>query len=317
MLPNGSVSGLDNNGSFTGVGALKAAHHLVVDSAGNLYIADTGNNRIVEVSPSGSGFVIATGSYSLNAPQGVAVDALGDIFIADTGNNRILEVTSSGTSLFSTTVASVALSSPMALATDIYNDLYIVDQGNNRVVEITAAPALQGSVIGTYQSLAAPVDVTVSNDGVIYIADGSTQVRIALHDPQGDEYDLFSDDLNSEFGVPSAVATDSKGAFYITDTESGNVNLFHQGSADFGHVQLGSSGTPETLNFVINATTTVTGVAIYTAGTQNLDYTIAANSGTPCITGSNGITCTVNVQFTPTAADCAGAPLSCRTTTPF
>jgi len=302
VLPNGSVSRLDNNGSFNGVGALKAAHHLVVDSSGNLYIADTGNNRIVKVIPSGTASVVSTGSYSLNAPQGVAIDALGNIFIADTGNNRILEVTSSGTSLFSTTVASTALSSPVALATDIYNDLFIVDKGNNRVVEITAAPALQGSVIGTYQSLAAPVDVAVGNNGIIYIADGSTQVRVALHDPQGDEYDLFSDDLNSNFGVPSAIATDSKGGFYLTDTESGNVNLFHQGSADFGHVQLGSSGTPETLNFVINATTTVTGVAIYTTGTQNLDFTIAANSGTPCITSSSGITCTVNVQFTPTAA---------------
>ena len=70
---------------------------MTIDSSGNLYIADTGHNRIVEVSPAGAGSVISTPSITLNAPQGVAVDVSGDIYISDTGNSRIVKIPSGGT----------------------------------------------------------------------------------------------------------------------------------------------------------------------------------------------------------------------------
>jgi sugar lactone lactonase YvrE len=78
---------------------------LALDNAGNLFIADAGNNRIRRVGTNGiivtlagssAGFmdnVLATNS-TLNQPSGVAVDALGNFFIADTYNQRIRMVTS-------------------------------------------------------------------------------------------------------------------------------------------------------------------------------------------------------------------------------
>ena len=85
--------------SITGLGSpgLISPCGLAMDSSGNLYIADTGNSRIVEVSPSGAGSVISTSSITLNAPQGVAVDVSGDIYISDTGNSRIVKIPSGGT----------------------------------------------------------------------------------------------------------------------------------------------------------------------------------------------------------------------------
>ncbi len=305
---------MDNAGVFSGVSAMSSPQQLAVDSSGNLYIADSGNNRVIEVSPSGAGTLVSLGGFTLNNPEGVAVDNLGNIFIADSGNNRVIEVTSSGSTLLSTAldspISSASLSDPVALAIDTFNNLYIVDKGNNRVVQVTAAPGLEGNTVSTYQSLDAPVGVTVANNGVIYIVDGSDQVRVAIHDPQGDLYDLFDDDDTAYFGTPTAIAIDSKGGFYLTNVANGTagsgvVNLFHQGSADFAHVQLGSSGAVQTLQFQINGLSNVTGVAIYTAGAAGLpnpDFAIAANSGTPCVTGSNDVACTVNVQFTPQAA---------------
>jgi hypothetical protein len=109
--------------------------------------------------------------------------------------------------------------------------------------------------------------------------------------------------VNSELGHSVAVAVSQFGTVYVADAgKQSQVNSFQVNHAEFGHVTLGSSGTPQTLNFVVDGTATLTGVAIYTSGTQNLDFTIVANSGTPCTTGSNGISCTVNVQFAPTAA---------------
>lgn len=69
-----------------------------MDSAGNLYVTDPTNNRIIQSSPSRAGVslstTVSTGSPTLRGPTGVAVDTFGDIFISDTGNNRIVEIPS-------------------------------------------------------------------------------------------------------------------------------------------------------------------------------------------------------------------------------
>jgi len=287
---------------------------MTVDSAGNLYITDPTNNRIIQSDPSGNGIslspTVSTGNPSMSGPEGVAVDTFGDIFIADTGNSRIIEIPAGGSAVVLSTVSGVPLTSlntPKGLATDTSDNLYIVDSGNFRLVKLN--PSLAGSVISFSPSLSKPVAVAVQNNGTVYVVDDepSPNARIAVHDPQGNLYDLFFDEINNSFGQPTAIAIDSKGSFYLTDSSA--VNLFHQGSADFGHTRVGSTATPITLNFKIGFDTVLTGVAIYTAGTQNLDFTLAANSGLDCSSSAvnaspstHPITCTVNVQFTPMAA---------------
>jgi DNA-binding beta-propeller fold protein YncE len=76
------------NGSFNN------PENVAVDQTGNIYLADTGNNRIQVFSSNGT-FISAWGRYAigdtgLRSPEGIAVDSSGNVFVADTNNNRIL-----------------------------------------------------------------------------------------------------------------------------------------------------------------------------------------------------------------------------------
>ena len=123
-----------------------------MDSAGNLYIADTDNNRIRKVSNgvittvAGNGTQGFSGdngpatSAQLNGPDGVAVDSAGNLYIADTDNNRIRKVSNgvittvagNGTSGFSGDngpATSAQLDDPYGVAVDSAGNLYIADTG--------------------------------------------------------------------------------------------------------------------------------------------------------------------------------------------
>jgi hypothetical protein len=118
-------------------GAWNTPASVAVDGHGNLYIADGGNNQVVEMSPLGSGFGPPVPILSgLSAPGGVASDWNGNVFVSDTGNGRIvmLPVTSAGFEA-PVTVAS-GLSSPNGLAVDTSDNVYVAQSGSNNVIEI-------------------------------------------------------------------------------------------------------------------------------------------------------------------------------------
>src|SRR5918995_1628482 len=74
---------------------------IAVDQAGNVYVADTANNRIKKFSSNGT-FMSEWGSYgvgnsSFNHPEGIAVDQAGNVYVADTANNRVQVFSSNGT----------------------------------------------------------------------------------------------------------------------------------------------------------------------------------------------------------------------------
>ena len=135
---------------------------LALDQEGNLYIADSGNNRIRRVDSRGVITTVAgSGNYygdtgdggpallaRLSFPFGVAVSRDGIVLIADTGNNRLRQVTPSGRilALAGTGVAGfkgdgrpaseAAFSGPTALSIDASGDLLVADTDNNRVREL-------------------------------------------------------------------------------------------------------------------------------------------------------------------------------------
>ena len=160
-----------NTGSLT----LANPFGVAVDGAGDLYITDTGNSRVVEVTAAGTASVLSTGGLTLKQPFGVAVDGAGDVYIADTVNSSVVEVTTAGTASVLST-GGLTLSQPFSVAVDGAGDLYITDTGNNRVVEVTAAGT--ASVLSTGSlTLADRFSVAVDGAGDLYIADyGNSRV---------------------------------------------------------------------------------------------------------------------------------------------
>ena len=197
---------------------------MAVDGAGNLYIADSGNNAIRKVAAATAIITTVAGNgtagYSgdggpaigaqLGGPQGVAVDGSGNIYIADHANNRIRKVAAATGAI--TTVAgngaagysgdgglatSARLNHPTGVAVDSSGNLYISEGVNNCIRKVAAAAGIITTVAGngtagysgdggpsTSAQLASPQGVAVGPAGDLYIADSGNSA-IRLVAPGG------------------------------------------------------------------------------------------------------------------------------------
>ena len=198
---SGSADGSGGNARFNYPSGVS------VDSAGNLYVADTNNFTIRKITPAGvvstvvglagtSGISDGTGSaVRFSSPEGVTVDGSSNLYVADTDNHTIRKITPAGAV---TTLAGLAGTSgggdgsgsiarfqyPADLAVDSAGTLYVADTDNHTIRKITpaglvgAVAGLAGSSgstdgVGSAARLFYPTGVAVDGSGNVYVADAS------------------------------------------------------------------------------------------------------------------------------------------------
>lgn len=169
ISPAGVVSTLAGSGATgadNGAGALATFNlpeSVAVDAAGNVFVADNGNDLIRKITPNGTVSTLAgngtagsangTGTAaSFNSPFGIAVDGAGNVYVADAGNNQIRKINPAGeVSTFAGSGARGAtdgignassFNTPSGVCVDAAGNVYVSDENNNLIRKITAAGAV-------------------------------------------------------------------------------------------------------------------------------------------------------------------------------
>jgi streptogramin lyase len=204
----GSADGTNSAARFN------LAEGLAVDSAGNIYVADTDNNTIRRVTPAGTNWVVTTiaglAGVGGNAdgtnraarffgPVGLAIDSAANLYVGDVDNHTIRKVTPVGTNWVVTTIAGRAgsygsvdgtnsaarFSTPKSVAVDSAGNIYVGDEENHIIRQVT--PVGTNWVVTTLAGLA-------GNPGSV---DGTNSA--------------------ARFDIPVHVAADSAGNVYVAD----------------------------------------------------------------------------------------------------
>lgn len=261
------VAAENSSGAATPIAgaALSAPASIAVDGAGNLFIADTGNNRVVAIPYSNGSWNLsaaAVAASSLSGPLAVTVDSTGNLYVANSGVGQIDEVFYPLTQPTLQLVA-VGFGNPTGLALDASGSLFVADNADGAVERI---PNVSGSLdpndaVEAGIGINAPYGVAVDPSGNLYVSDNTA----------GAAYEVSRTSATLSFGDWAVNST--SGVLAAQVENEGNMPL--------------TLATP-----------------YYTPSGNTADFSVSTTGSGICSSGASvaaGANCELDATFTPTA----------------
>ena len=332
--------------------SLNSPAGVALDGAGNLYIADSGNNLVEEVSATTGQIVAVVGSGStipnstatpannalLNGPTGVAVDGAGNLYIADSLNDLVEEVSATtgeivvvagGGSTIPSTAAIAAtnarLGEPRGVALDAAGDLYIADAGNNQIDEVSATTgkimvvagggsAIPGTntLLATSASLSGPNSVAVDGGSNLYIADSghgliekltaATKSISAIGGGGNTGPSMTAiPAINALLNSPTGVALDRAGNLYVVDQGNSQIEKMSP-STTLPATAVASTSMSQNVFIQLTSASNISAITVIPSSNSVQEFAVDAVNGcdtTGNVSNAVNTICTVLITFSP------------------
>jgi YD repeat-containing protein len=294
----------------SGEGQFKEPQSIAMTPYGEIYVLDTGNNRVEEFNTKGEllrkfGYE-STERGEFKEPRGIALDSEGHVWVADTGNNRVEEFSSTGE--YETEISD--LKAPQAVAVDAQGNVWVANTGEDLIEKYSYSKVFEkyeeqlrfgGKGTGSEQ-FNEPQGIAIGAEGNLYIADtGNGRI---------DEYSSAEKYIRTigkegtgrgEFKAPHGITTDSSGDVWVADTGNHRVQELTAAGAFLGAIEIeviqaqgiaidseddawiANTGNNDVMEWIPNGTGYGRGATAHE--TQTIYYSTASNSKYPSCGG--------------------------------